>query len=131
MPGSAAAGLTHYVDQQLSVRRPTALLIVKYLGVSPPFAGFYQGGLAGAEAPPHAPYTANRLPNSMPHQGIALVTAMSGGSLAGLVRSAGRTFLLLRCAATRSTLSTARPEGFEKLGVPYMPHIPPPAGWGA
>src|ERR1700758_3508800 len=38
VPGSAAAGLAHYIDHQLSGPVADSMLMVKYLGVSAPFA---------------------------------------------------------------------------------------------
>jgi hypothetical protein len=129
LPGSAAAGLTYYVDQQLSGPPADSMLIVKYLGVGPPFAGFYQGGLAGVDAAARAAH-GKSLAELDAARGIALVTAVSGGSLPGWSGPpAGLFYFTLRSDAIDVVYGT--PEGFEKLGVPYMPHIPPPAGWGA
>ena len=46
LPGSAAAGLSHFIDHQLGASIEDQLLMIKYLGVPAPFAPFYQGGLA-------------------------------------------------------------------------------------
>ena len=50
LPGSAAAGLVEYVDHQLAAPVSEQMLMIKYLGVNPPFSGFYQAGLAALEA---------------------------------------------------------------------------------
>ena len=46
VPGSTAAGLAHYVDHQLAQPFAGQLLMIRYLGVEPPFDGFYRAGLA-------------------------------------------------------------------------------------
>ncbi len=48
VPGATAAGISHYIDSQLSVDPKDALLMVKYL-VPPPFNGFYQASFASAD----------------------------------------------------------------------------------
>src|ERR1700724_4293812 len=42
LPGSAAAGLAHYLDHQLSGDPARSMLMIKYLGVSAPFDAFYR-----------------------------------------------------------------------------------------
>jgi hypothetical protein len=59
LPGSAEAGIANYVDLQLSGPPHDSMLILKYLGVAPPFTEFYRTGLAGSKAP-RTRRTANR-----------------------------------------------------------------------
>src|SRR5262245_42575999 len=50
LPGSAAAGLAHFIDHQLSAPSGDSMLMIKYLGLSPPCTDFYKSGLAGTDA---------------------------------------------------------------------------------
>ena len=40
LPGSAASGLSHFIDHQLGASPEDQLLMIKYLGVAAPFAPF-------------------------------------------------------------------------------------------
>ncbi len=52
VPGSKKAGLAHYIDVQLSGAPADSLLMIKYLGINPPYTPFYLSGLAAAERNP-------------------------------------------------------------------------------
>lgn len=128
LPGSAAAGLAHYIDQQISGPPADSMLILKYLGVNAPFAPFYQGGLAGLDA---AAITAHGKPYAAldATRATAIVTAIAGGNVDGWNGPpAGLFYFTLRSDAVDVLYGT--PEGFERLGVPYMPHILPSSRWG-
>src|SRR3954453_863110 len=56
LPGSAAAGLSHYIDHQLSGNAADSMLMIKYLGVPAPFTDFYRSGLRATDALAHAAY---------------------------------------------------------------------------
>lgn len=101
VPGSKKAGLAHFIDIQLAGPAADSLLMIKYLGVNPPFTPFYMSGLAAAAAA--------RNPDV--------------SSLSPLF------YFVLRNDAIDVVYGTT--EGYESLGVPYMAHIPPPSGWGA
>jgi len=61
---------------------------------------------------------------------MALQAAFTGKAFAGWDGPpAGFIYFVLRSDAIDVLYGT--PEGFERLGVPYMAHIQPPAGWGA
>jgi hypothetical protein len=127
VPGSAAAGLAHYIDHQCACPPADSLLMGRYLGLEPPFGPFYRATLAAARE-----FLA-RAPGETAHRASALATALHGaftgkpfniwnGPPAGLV------YFVLRSDAVDVVYGT--PAGFERLGVPYMAHILPPAGWG-
>jgi hypothetical protein len=127
LPGSAAAGLTHYIDHQLSGPPPASMLIIKYLGVNPPFTPFYQSGLAGTEAAAQKGH-GKSLKDLDAAAATAFVTAMSRGELADWAGPPPALFFfVLRSDAIDAVYGTQL--GFEKLGVPYMPHIVPASRW--
>ncbi len=128
VPGSAAAGLAHFVDHQLAAPPGQQLLMLKYLGVDPPFAPFYQGGLAGLDAAARAmgeqPFTALQAT-----QRVALVRQFSTGQPEGWSGPPAPFFYFVaRNDAVDVVYGTK--EGIESLGIPYMAHIEPPSRWG-
>lgn len=127
LPGAAAAGLAHYIDQQLSAPLQDSMLMIKYLGVKPPFLEFYRSGLAAYVAAASVQFTAapDRL---QAEQREALLQQLASGQVADWQGPPpGLFYFVLRSDAVDVVYGT--PEGFEKLGVPYMPHIAPPSRW--
>jgi hypothetical protein len=129
LPGSAAAGLVHYIDHQISSFPGDSMLIVKYLGVNPPYVDFYRPGLAGVDAVARATH-GKSLAELDANQGAAVVGSIAGGQVQDWTGPpAGLFYFTLRSDAIDVVYGTQR--GFESLGVPYMPHIVPPTPWGA
>ena len=128
LPGSPAAGLSHYIDHQLSSNAADSMLMIKYLGIPAPFTGFYKSGLRATDALAHAVY-GKGFPALSNEQASALVTKMSGGQVEGWQGPpAGLFYFVLRNDAVDVVYGTTA--GFEQLGVPYMAHIEPPSRWG-
>ena len=129
LPGSAANGLSHFIDHQLSGDPANSMLMIKYLRVPAPFTGFYRAGLSATEAAAQSEF-ATSMAQLTPEQGSALVGKMAAGTLAGWNGPPSPFFFfVLRNDAVDVTYGT--PTGFEQLGVPYMAHINPPTPWGA
>jgi Gluconate 2-dehydrogenase subunit 3 len=128
VPGSAALGLVHFIDQQVSGPPADSMLMIKYLGVSPPFAAFYTSGVAAVESAALSRFS-RPLTALNAEEVRALVMAMAAGTPAGWSGPPAPLFyFVLRNDAVDVTYGT--PAGFERLGVPYMAHIAPPArGW--
>jgi hypothetical protein len=128
LPGSAAAGLSHFIDHQLGTSADKQLLMIKYLGVPVPFAPFYHGGIAAL----------NGLSQSQKNQRFAdlgqedqfeLVAAFAQGNPDGWEGPPGPFFyFVLRNDAVDVVYGTK--DGIESLGIPYMAHIEPPSRWG-
>jgi hypothetical protein len=128
LPGSAAAGLSHYIDHQLSGDAADSMLMIKYLGVAAPFTEFYNGGLHATDALARAVHGKgfSELSNE---QASGLVSKMSGGQVEGWQGPpTGLFYFVLRSDAVDVMYGTKA--GFEQLGVPYMAHIEPPSRWG-
>ena len=49
VPGARAAGIAHFVDQQLSVPPEEALLEARILNVKPPYANFYRAAIGAID----------------------------------------------------------------------------------
>lgn len=127
VPGAREAGVANFVDQQLSVTANDALLMVKYFNVRPPYADFYRSGLTAVNA---FSVTQHDKP----------FNELSGADAASLVATFSRTvpngwtgppsplvYLAARADAVDVVYGTV--EGFERLKIPYMPHILPPSKW--
>ena len=128
LPGSAAAGLAHYIDHQLSGDPADSMLMIKYLGVPAPFADFYRVGLHAADALARAVH-GKVFAKISTEQAVGLVTKMAGGQIEGWQGPpVGLFYFVLRSDAVDVVYGTKA--GFEQLGVPYMAHIEPPSRWG-
>jgi hypothetical protein len=128
LPGSAAAGLTQYIDHQLSGNAADSMLMIKYLGVAAPFTDFYRAGLRAADTTAESMH-GKTFAELNAEQATGLVKQMSAGHLEGWSGPpAGLFYFVLRSDAVDVTYGT--PAGFERLGVPYMAHIEPPGRWG-
>src|SRR3989475_12979229 len=49
VPGARAAGVAHFIDQQLSVPAEEALLEARILNVRPPYANFYRAAIGAID----------------------------------------------------------------------------------
>src|SRR2546421_8469866 len=49
VPGARAAGISHFIDQQLSVPPEEALLEARILNVKPPYANFYRAAIGAID----------------------------------------------------------------------------------
>ena len=112
VPGSKEAGVSHFVDQQLSVPPGEALLEARILNVRPPYANFYRAALGAVDK-------ASKAHNS--DRGIAQLKDGWQGPAGPFV------YLVLRSDAVDVVYGTM--EGYAALGIPYMPHIAPQKRW--
>jgi hypothetical protein len=127
LPGAREAGIAHYVDHQLSVDPGYCLLAARAANVPPPITNFYRaclGALDRASTAAHGKVFAglstderNRFVDQMrqkPPEGWA-------GPPSPFF------YVLARMDAVDVVYGTV--EGFERLGVPYMPHVTPTKRW--
>ena len=128
LPGSAAAGLSHFIDHQLGASPENQLLMIKYLGVPAPFTPFYQGGIAAL----------NEFSQAQKNQPFAELSQADQTELVGQLAQANPDgwegppgpffYFVLRNDAVDVVYGTK--DGIESLGIPYMAHIEPPSRWG-
>jgi Gluconate 2-dehydrogenase subunit 3 len=127
LPGAKEAGIANFIDHQLAGDPDDCLLIARSLSVSPPYHNFYAAGLAAVDA---ACRTAYQKPfaDLTQEQKVAFVRAMSQKNPDDWQGPPSPFFyFVVRNDATDVVYGTV--EGFEKLGVPYMPHILPEKRW--
>lgn len=128
LPGSAAAGLAHFVDHQLNASPEDQLLMIKYLGADPPFSPFYSAGLAALNAVARDQY-ADVFADLGQERQSALVGQIAQGNPQGWNGPPAPFFyFVLRSDAVDVVYGTKA--GIESLGIPYMAHIEPPSRWG-
>ena len=127
VPGARQAGVANFVDQQLSISANDALLMIKYFNVRPPYVDFYRSGLAAVNAYSVAqhdkPFNELSIADAESLVAKFIETNPEGwtGPPAPLV------YLSVRADAVDVVYGTV--EGFERLKIPYMPHILPPRPW--
>lgn len=126
-PGARKAGIAHYIDKQLAADPEDSLLMLKYLGVPTPYAGFYQSGLASsvqlAKDRFEKPWAALNQ-----EQVATLVDAIAQDNTPGWTGApASFFFFILRADATDVVYGTE--EGFGRIEMPYMAHIAPVENW--
>lgn len=127
VPGARAAGVAQYVDKQLAVGADQSLLMLKYLGIPPPFVDFYKPGLqAAAQAAQHS-YDKDWQALSAAETGSLLI-AIANDKVSGWQGyPASFFFFVVRADACDVLYGTE--DGFAEIGMPYRAHIAPVRNW--
>ena len=127
VPGAADAGVAHFVDQQLSIAPNDSLLMARYLNVEAPYLGFYRGGLEAVDRFSQRLHD-KHFAELEDDAAVATVRQFSGANPEGWDGPpAPLVYLLIRSDAVDVVYGTV--EGFERMNIPYMPHILPPRQW--
>ena len=127
VPGARAAGVAHFIDQQISVPPGEALLNARIMNVKPPFANLYRGTVNAVDGASQKVYGATfaRLNSDDQRE---FVNNMRQNKIAGWQGPPGPfVYAVMRSDAVDVVFATM--EGYEALGVPYMPHIAPDRRW--
>ena len=127
VPGARDAGISHFIDHQISVPAEEALLEARILNVRPPYANFYKAAI-GAIDKTAAAQSDQRfawLPTDAQRE---FVNLMRQGKLQGWQGPPpGFVYFVLRSDAVDVVYGTV--EGYEALGIPYQAHIVPLKRW--
>jgi hypothetical protein len=127
VPGARAAGISHFIDQQLSVPPEEALLEARILNVKPPYANFYRaaiGAINGASTAKNGKPFAE-LDAAAQHE---FVDQMRQNKIDGWKGPGGGfVYLILRSDAVDVVYGTMA--GYKSLDIPYMAHIEPKRSW--
>ncbi len=127
VPGARAAGIAHFIDQQISVPAEEALLEARILNVRPPFANFYRAALGAVDRASQA-QSARRFARLAGNEQRDFVNLMRQNKIEGWQGPAGAfVYFVLRSDAVDVVYATL--EGYEALGIPYMAHIAPLKRW--
>jgi hypothetical protein len=128
VPGAKQAGITNFVDQQISIPAEQALLEARIMNVRPPYANFYRAALGAIEGASQAKYGGRgfaQLNAAEQHDFIDLMRQNKLESWKG--PGAGFVYFLLRTDAVDVVYGTM--DGYAQLGVPYQAHIAPTRSW--
>ena len=127
VPGARHAGVAHFIDQQVSVSPGEALLEARQLNVKPPFINFYRAAIAGIDKAAEA-RSGRRFAALGADEQHGFIDAMRQNKIDGWQGPPGSfVYLVLRSDSIDVVYGTM--EGYEALGVPYMPHIAPDKRW--
>ena len=127
VPGAKVAGITNFVDQQISGPPEQALLQARILNVRPPFANFYRAAL-GAIDGASTKSKGKKFAELTPDEQHDFVNAMRQNKAEGWQGPPGPfVYAVLRSDAVDVVYATM--DGYAMLGVPYMPHIAPTKKW--
>ncbi|MBB6520263.1 gluconate 2-dehydrogenase subunit 3 family protein [Pseudoteredinibacter isoporae] len=128
VPGAAQAGAVHFIDQQLQRDgAENCLLMIRYLGVDPPFKPFYLAGLEAAQKAAGEKFNKS-LALLSDDELNTFITAMASDALKGWQGPPASFFyFVLRADAVDAKYGTEL--GFADLAVPYMAHIKPKTAW--
>lgn len=127
LPGARQAGLVHYIDSQLAKPAPQSLLMIRYLDVPPPHMPFYAGAIAALDGYARAT-TGSAFADLGVQAQTAIVTTISKSQPEGWQGPpAPLIYFVMRADAVDVVYGTEA--GFERLNVPYVPHIAPTKPW--
>ena len=127
VPQAREAGIAHYIDQQISVPAHEALLQARIFNIRPPFADFYRSTIVTIDESSRKLFGREFAQLSAKDQ-REFVDRMRQNKIEGWTgRPGGAVYAVLRADAVDVVYGTT--EGYEALGIPYMPHIPPEKRW--
>jgi hypothetical protein len=127
VPGARQAGISHFVDQQISIPPEEALLEARILNVRPPYASFYRAALAGVDGASQKVRGRSFAQFSEEEQ-RSFIGDMRQNKIDGWQGPpAPFVYLILRSDAVDVVYGTM--DGYANLGIPYMAHIAPTKRW--
>jgi hypothetical protein len=125
--GARAAGVAHFIDQQVSVPPEEALLQARILNVRPPFVNFYRAAVTAIDSGSQR-LLGYKFTEAPPDQQIEFVHNMRQNKIDGWQGPpAAFVYTILRSDAVDVVYGTM--EGYEMLGIPYQAHIVPDRRW--
>jgi hypothetical protein len=125
--GAREAGIAHFVDQQLIQPPPLALLTLRVSEIRPPYVNFYRSALGAIGTAAKAMH-GRRFAELDEAERIRFVTQLRGREIKDWNGPAQPlVFSVLRNDAVDVVYGTV--DGFERVGVPYLPHILPEQRW--
>ena len=127
VPGARAAGIAYFIDSQISVPPEEALLEARILNVKPPYVNFYRAAIGAIDKASQA-RNGRRFAHLNTFEQREFVDLMRQNKFDGWQGPPGPfVYLVTRSDAVDVVFGTM--EGYEALGIPYMPHIAPEKRW--
>jgi len=125
VPGARQAGISHFIDQQISIPAEEALLEARILNVRPPYANFYRAALGAIERASEKLNQGRGFAQLSEAEQRSFVDQMRQAKLEGW--QGPFVYLLLRSDAVDVVYGTM--DGYAALGIPYKAHIAPTQRW--
>ena len=127
VPQARECGIAHFIDQQLSVPANESLLQARIFNFRPPFADFYRTAIVTIDGASQKMFGRDFAQVSATEQ-RDFIDRMRQNKIEGWTgRPGALVYAVLRADAVDVVYGTM--EGYEALGIPYMPHIPPEKRW--
>ncbi len=127
VPGARAAGIAHFIDQQTACPPQEALLQLRIANGRPPYINFYRAALEAIDGSSDKMF-GRKFATLAANDQHSFVDAMRQNKADGWQGPPGPfVYAILRSDAVDVVYGTM--EGYEALGVPYMPHIAPDRRW--
>jgi hypothetical protein len=128
VPTARASGISHFVDQQLSIPAEEALLEARILNVRPPYANFYRAALGAVDRASQAHNGGRRFAQLNATEQHSFVDNMRQNKIDGWQGPAGGfVYTVLRFDSIDVVYGTMA--GYAALDIPYMAHIAPTKRW--
>src|SRR5207248_10630246 len=128
VPGARQAGISHFVDQQISIPAEEALLEARILNVRPPYANFYRAALGAVDRASQALDDGRAFAQLDAGAQHGFVDNMRQNKIASWQGPPGSfVYLILRSDSVDVVYGTM--DGYAGLGIPYMAHIAPTKRW--
>jgi Gluconate 2-dehydrogenase subunit 3 len=128
VPGAKQAGITNFVDQQISIPPAEALLEARILNVRPPYANFYRAALGAVDRASQGLNNGRGFAQLNEAEQREFVGNMRQNKIQGWQGPGGSfVYTVLRFDAIDVVYGTV--EGYAGLGIPYMAHIMPTQRW--
>jgi len=128
VPGAKDAGISNFVDQQISIPAEEALLEARIMNVRPPYANFYRAALGAIEGASQAKYAGRSFAQPSAAEQHDFIDLMRQNKLENWKGpGAGFVYFLLRSDAVDVVYGTM--DGYAHLCIPYQPHIAPTRSW--
>jgi len=129
VPGARVAGISHFVDHQISIPATEALLEARILNVKPPFANFYRAALGAVERASQAVNSGRKFAELSAAEQHGFVDNMRQNKIEGWQGppAGGFVYTVLRFDSIDVVYGTMA--GYDALGIPYMAHIAPTQRW--
>jgi len=128
VPGARQAGMSHFIDQQISIPAEEALLEARILNVRPPYANFYRAALGAVDRASQALNSGRPFVELSEAEQRNFIDQMRQNKVESWQGPPGSfVYLVLRSDAVDVVYGTM--DGYAALGIPYKPHIAPSKRW--
>lgn len=128
LPGARDAGVANFIDHQLAIPPGECLLAIRTSDTPPPYANTYHAALSAIDSAVRKSFGSGFAALTSEQQ-TAFVRAIAEGTPDHWTDAPPARAVYGRLRGDALDVVYGTVEGFETLGVPYMPHILPLKKW--